>query len=136
MIHTWDLETLEESGPTLTGHQSVIYDLAVGQYQGGTVLASVSFDQTVRLWDLGSRKQLGEPLRGHGSQVHAVAIGKWNARPVVFSGGMDGTIRMWDLETHAQIIVINVDSRVFSLKLIDQQVVVGCARGLATIEVR
>ena len=136
MIHTFDLETSRESGPTLAGHESVIYDLAVGQYQGGTVLASVSFDQTVRLWDLDSRKQLGEPLRGHGSQVHAVAIGKWNARPVVFSGGMDGTVRMWDLETHAQIMVINVDSRVFSLKLIDKLVVVGCARGLATIEVR
>lgn len=136
MIRLWDLEALEENGPPLTGHESVIYDLAVGQYQGSTVVASVSFDQTVRLWDLGSRKALGSPLRGHEFAVHAVAIGKWNARPVVVSGGLDGTIRIWDFETHAQITVINVDSRVFSLKLCGNRIVVGCARGLAVIELR
>jgi WD40 repeat protein len=135
-ISFWDLETLEESGPPLTGHESVIYDLAVGQYQGSTVVASVSFDQTIRLWDLGSRKALGSPLRGHEFAVQAVAIGKWNARPVVVSGGLDGTIRIWDLETHAQITVINVDSRVFSLKLCGNRIVVGCARGLAIVELR
>jgi WD40 repeat protein len=136
IIRLWDLEALEENGPSLTGHESVIYDLAVGQYQGSTVVASASFDQTVRLWDLGSRKELGSPLRGHEFAVHAVEIGKWKARPVVFSGGLDGTIRIWDLETHAQITVINVDSRVFSLKLCGNLIFVGCARGLAIIELR
>jgi WD40 repeat protein len=137
IIRVWDLGNVKKSRTAMVGHEGVIFDVAVYQFQPGrTVVASVSSDRTVRLWDLESRAQLGSPLRGHNSQVHGVAFGKWRSRPVVVSGAMDGTIRIWDVETHSQMAVVSIDSHVFRVQLCGNIIVAGCARGLATVDLR
>ena len=70
--------------------------------RGGTLLASASFDKTVRLWELPGGKP-GRVLRGHTDRVRAVAFspdGKTLA-----SAGSDQTVRLWDLATGETISV-------------------------------
>ena len=62
----------------------------------GKIIASASYDNTVRLWDLKTQKPLGEPLTGHSSYVRSVAFspdGKTLA-----SGSSDNTVRLWDVK--------------------------------------
>ena len=62
------------------------------------MLASGSWDSTIRLWDVAAGQSMSEPLRGHGDQpVHDVAFSPDGS--VLASGSMDSTIRLWDVAT-------------------------------------
>lgn len=92
-IWIWDViaDTLERE---LVGHQSGCWSL---DYQESTgLLASCSFDRTVKLWD----PQTGEllhTLRGHTAPVLSVDFNPH--QNIVASSGIDLTIRLWDSET-------------------------------------
>jgi WD40 repeat protein len=78
----------------LVGHTDLV--LALSFSPDGSVLASSSADNTVRLWDLASGQALGMPLTGHRSDVTALTFTPDGSR--LFSGDADGVIRVWDAE--------------------------------------
>lgn len=88
-------------------HDSAIAVIAFCPTQD--LLASSSYDSTVRMWDLsveGELKGRGEPFSGHVSGVGPIVFtsdGNW-----LVSGGFDGTIRLWDVTTREILISIEV----------------------------
>jgi len=78
----------------LGGHENRVFPLAFSA--DGLLLASGSYDRTVRIWQVSTGKRL-QLLRGHWDGVWALAFspdGKWLA-----SGSIDRTIRVWDVAT-------------------------------------
>jgi hypothetical protein len=79
----------------LSGHADKISALAVSP--DSRLLATGSYDHTVRLWDLTARYTAAAPLvlSGHEGRVSALAISQNNHWLV--SGSFDGTVRIWNL---------------------------------------
>src|SRR4029078_5964034 len=90
-----------EPDRVLEGHTAPIAALAVSP--DGTMLASASWDQTIRLWPLAG----GAPrvLEGHTQNVNGVAFAPHRARLV--SVGYDQSVRIWPLAgTPAPTVVV------------------------------
>jgi WD40 repeat protein len=70
---------------------------------GDTVLASASWDGTVRLWDPVTGAPIGGPLTGHTDMVVGVSFGVVDGRTVLASASRDRTVRLWDPATRTPI---------------------------------
>jgi WD40 repeat protein len=75
----------------LTGHTDQVG--AVAFSPDGSLLATGSYDSTVRLWDPVSRKPAGDPLSGHTGSVVAVAFSPDGS--LLATGSYDSTVRLW-----------------------------------------
>ncbi|MEX2141112.1 MAG: c-type cytochrome domain-containing protein [Pirellulales bacterium] len=78
---------------TLRGHKDIVYALAVSP--NGKLLATGSYDQTIKLWDLDSGSEL-KTLTGHNGAVFGLAFHK-NGRVLASASG-DRTVKLWDIE--------------------------------------
>jgi WD40 repeat protein len=85
----------------LTGHSGLVS--AVAFSPDGKLLASASWDNTIRLWavsDPDNPKPVGQPLRGHTGAVSSVAFSP-DGKTLASSG--DNTARLWDLTTPTDV---------------------------------
>jgi hypothetical protein len=87
----------------LTGHTSIVYDVATTTLDSGPVAISASADKTLRIWDLRTHQQIGTPLTGHTDAVTSVATTTLDGQPIAISTSNDNTLRISDLRTHEQL---------------------------------
>ncbi|MFH0520625.1 hypothetical protein ACHBTE_26040 [Streptomyces sp. M41] len=80
----------------LRGHTGAVYLTSFSS--DGQLLATASYDRTVRLWDLADParpKALGKPLTGHRSWVSSAVFSPDGH--TLASASDDGTVRLWDV---------------------------------------
>jgi serine/threonine-protein kinase len=95
-IKIWDFATAEVPNTLNDGHTAPI--LALSLSADGSLLASGSEDNTIKIWDAIAGKLL-HTLKGHTAPVTSVAISRDGK--TVISGSEDNTIKIWDVPTTA-----------------------------------
>jgi WD40 repeat protein len=122
-IKLWDVRTWREAGTpkawgwspsTLMGHTEQIQALAISP--DGKILASGSWDKTIKLWDVAARREVAS-LRGHAAPVICVAFSPDGKN--LASGSRDLTVKLWDIAAKRSVATLHgpsafVDAVAFS----------------------
>ncbi|KAI9207434.1 WD40-repeat-containing domain protein [Polychytrium aggregatum] len=94
-LFLWEPSTTKKAIARMTGHQQLVNHLSFSP--DGRMIASASFDKSVKLWD-GVTGKFINTLRGHVGSVYQTT---WSADSrIVLSGSKDSTLKCWDLKTH------------------------------------
>lgn len=93
-LFLWDPQTEKKPIARLTGHQQLVNDVKFSP--DGRILASASFDKSIKLWNAKTGKFLGT-LRGHVQPVYMVSFSA-DSRLMV-SGSADSTLKVWNMKT-------------------------------------
>ncbi|MEV0170239.1 caspase family protein [Streptomyces sp. NPDC050803] len=104
-VHVHDIVTRSPVSGPLVGHTNAVLAGTLAQVGGATLVASIAYDNSVRVWDLDSGASLGQPLEGlanytaEGTQrCRAPALGTVDGTPVAVAA-YTREVRAWDLTT-------------------------------------
>jgi len=93
-LFLWEPEVNKKPIARLTGHQQLVNQ--VNFSPDGRLLASASFDKSVKLWD-GKTGKFLKSLRGHVGAVYQVT---WSHDSrLLLSGSKDSTLKVWDISS-------------------------------------
>jgi len=93
-LFLWHPAESKTSVARMTGHQALINQVQFSP--DGRLIASASFDKSIKLWNGVDGKFIGA-LRGHVSSVYQVT---WSADSrLLCSGSSDSTLKVWDSKT-------------------------------------
>ena len=89
----------------LEGHTDQVQCICAFTLDGRTLLASTSYDRTVRVWDpaVGTEQWV---LHGHEGAVNSVCAFTLDGRALLASCGGDRTVRIWDPAAATQLSVL------------------------------
>jgi WD40 repeat protein len=79
---------------TLEGHTDMVHDMVISN--DGTLIASGSRDNTVKIWDVTTGKE-ERTLKGHTNSVSSVAFS--NDGTLIASGSSDKAVKIWNVAT-------------------------------------
>ena len=98
----------------LKGHNGKIKSVAFNNK--GTILASGSSDETIKLWNIETKTEIAT-LREHNNCIISVAFN--NNGTTLASGSKDKTIKLWNIETGNNLEELNTkanNDEFFSIK--------------------
>ncbi|KAK4883628.1 hypothetical protein RN001_006947 [Aquatica leii] len=93
-LFLWNPEKEKKPLARLTGHQQLVNDVKFSP--DGRILASASFDKSIKLWEARTGKFICT-LRGHVQAVYMISFSV-DSRLMV-SGSADSTLKLWNLKT-------------------------------------
>ncbi|KAL0077431.1 quinon protein alcohol dehydrogenase-like superfamily [Phycomyces blakesleeanus] len=89
----WEPEASKKPITRMTGHQKLVNHVSFSP--DGRMIASASFDNSVKLWDGMTGKFIGN-LRGHVGAVYQVC---WSSDSrMLISSSKDSTLKIWDIK--------------------------------------
>ena len=102
VLDVWAADTGEKTTsipaqPNSIEHTGTIAELAFAP--GGKLMASSSWDHSVRLWSFNTRQRV-KTLHGNPSEIWTLAFAPGGA--AVITGGKDGTVRRWPINPATQ----------------------------------
>ncbi|OQV16433.1 Notchless protein-like protein 1 [Hypsibius exemplaris] len=93
-LFLWNIETEKKPVERMTGHQGTVTQVCFSP--NGNLIASASFDHSVKLWN-GITGKFIASLRGHVQRVYQVA---WSADSrLLVSGSQDSTLKLWEVKS-------------------------------------
>jgi WD40 repeat protein len=95
VIKIWDVNTGNQIGGDLTGHEGDVVALEFSP--DGQQLASGAVDNTVRLWNAGTAAPIGVPMTANSTEVVALAFPP--DAGYLAAGAADGSVRFYDTAT-------------------------------------
>ena len=105
--------TLAEISPhhitSLDEHTDVVSSVSFST--NGEILASGSWDGTVKLWDVATRQNIA--TLPHGAEVLSVSFS--SNGEILASGAYDGTVKLWDMATRQNIATLPHGAEVLSV---------------------
>lgn len=95
---------------TLTGHTSWV--LCVAYSPCGSMIATGSMDNTIRLWNAETGDAIGKPLVSHLKWISSIAweplhLVKDGETPRLVSGSKDGTVKLWDTSRRICLLTLS-----------------------------
>ncbi len=120
----WSLELQK-----LEGHTDNV--TAVAFSQDGSLLASASWDQTVRLWNPATGQEMQE-LEGHTNRVTAVAFSQDGS--LLASASDDQTVRLWNPATGQEVQKFETIGYITTLYFTNDDKILLTNRGIINIK--
>ncbi|MFF4269597.1 caspase family protein [Streptomyces sp. NPDC001536] len=125
-VHVHDIVTRAPTGGPLVGHTNGVQRAALARTGSRTLVASLAFDDTVRVWDLDTAAALGPPLEGMTrlsdvtQRCPPPALGTVDGAPVVLTA-FTREVRVWDVDTMSPLgePLCGVDRSLLSADVVD-----------------
>ncbi|MFI9759943.1 caspase family protein [Streptomyces sp. NPDC051963] len=103
-VHVHDIATRVSAGGPLVGHTNGVLRATLARIGGRTLVASLAYDDSVRVWDLDAATALDPPLEGMTRLTDVTrpcpspALGTVDGAPVVVTA-FTREVRVWDIAT-------------------------------------